>query len=335
MLTLFKPYGSIQMEKQLFGNLVEVVGVTEPEGPARDAEIREKIRTCDILQADVDLTVDKDLVQGAEKLRAVLCTSIGVDYVNLEDLTEAGILAANNPDFCINAVAEYAIGMMFAVVRCIPKAAFGVANDNWAVRRETGGVELAGKTLGLIGFGRIGREVARMAAALGMRVAAYDAYMNTEAAAAMGVKPATLDEIYARSDVISIHAPLTAETKGMINKDTLAKMKDGTYLVNVARGGIIVEEDLAEAVKSGKLAGVALDVLQEEPPMREHPLLGLVEENILITPHTAWNTREAERRADEHFAEQLKAISAGRLPPSLLNKDVLSHPRAAAWFTGR
>lgn len=332
MLTLFKPYGSIEEEKQLYGNLVHVVGVTEPEGPARNAEICEKIRTCDILQADVDITVNSSLIQDAENLRAVLCTSIGVDYVKLPQMTNAGIIVANNPNFCIAAVAEYAIGLMFAVVRQIPKAACGVAEHNWGVRYETSGIELAGKTLGLIGFGRIGREVARMAMGLGMCVIAYDAYTNPEMMTSLGVRPATLEQIYNDADVISIHAPLTEETKGLIDKKALAKMKDGVYLINVARGGIVVEEDLSDAAKQGKLGGAALDVLEKEPPAWDHPLLDLIDRNILITPHMAWNTREAEERADAHFVKQLEAISAGELPPSVLNEEAISHPRVGKWL---
>ena len=137
------------MEKKLYGDLVRVVGVTEPEGPLRDAEIQRKIQDCHILQADVDINVNKDFLKDAKELRAVLCTSIGVDYVNLEEMTEMGIPVANSPDFCIEAVAEYAIGLMFAVTRQIPRAALGVASGNWAVRRLTGGIELQGKTLGI------------------------------------------------------------------------------------------------------------------------------------------------------------------------------------------
>ena len=332
MLTLFKPYGTIELEQKLFGHIVNVIGITEPEGPAREKEIQEKMKVCDILQADVDIPVNRELVKDAERLRAVLCTSIGVDYVNMKEMTEAGVPVANNPDFCIEAVAEYAIGLMFAVTRKIPKAVNGVAADNWAVRRTTGGIELRGKVFGLLGFGRIGRETARMALGLGMKVIAYDAYMNTDAAAAMGVTAVTLEELYRQADVISIHAPLTEETRGLIDRHALEKMKEGVYLINVARGGIVVEEDLLEAVEAGKLGGVALDVLEQEPPGTDHPLLRLIDRNILITPHTAWNTREAEEKADNHFAEQLKAVTAGVSPPSLLNRDVMSHPLLAEWY---
>ena len=332
MLTLFKPYGSTQREEQLYGSMVRVIGVTQPAGPARDAEILEKIRTCDILEADVDIPINKELLKDAKDLKAVLCNSIGTDYVNLQELTELGIPVGNNPDFCIEAVAEYAIGLMFSITRKIPKAANGVADRNWMIRREVGGIELFGKTFGLIGFGRIGREVARMAAGLSMKVIAYDAYMNTEAANAMGVESVTLEQIYERADVISIHAPLLPETKGLIDRRAIAKMKDGVYLINVSRGGIVVEADLAEAVKAQKFGGVALDVLEQEPPQEDHPLLGLIDRNVVITPHSAWNTAEADKKADDHFGTQLKAVIEGKTPPALLNPEVLKHPRNQAWY---
>lgn len=332
MLTLFKPYGDIAAEKKRYGHLVNVVGVSSQEGPAREAEIREKMKTCDILQADVDITVNKELIEGAENLRAIVCTSIGTDYVNIPEMTAAGVPVANNPDFCIEAVAEFAISLMFSIVRRVPKAVNGVAGGNWGVRYQCGGVELKGKTLGLIGFGRIGREVARMATGIGMKVIAFDKYMNVESARSMGVESVTVDEIYANADVISIHCPLTPETAGMIDKTALKAMKDGVYLINVSRGGIVVEEDLPEFVESGKLAGLALDVLGMEPPADDHPLIGLAHKNVIITPHMAWNSHEADEKAFLHTQEQIKAISEGKLPPSILNKEVLSNPRLAGWF---
>lgn len=332
MLTLLKPYGTILAEERRYGHIVNVVGVTEPEGSAREAEIREKMKTCDILQADVDITVNKELIKDAENLRAIVCTSIGTDYVDIPEMTKAGIPVANNPDFCIEAVAEFAISLMFSIVRRIPKAVDGVAQNDWLIRYRSGGVELRGKTLGLIGFGRIGREVARMASAIGMKVIAFDKYINTELADSLGVESVDMEDIYQWADVISIHCPLTEETRGMINKSSLEKMKEGVYLINVSRGGIIVEEDIPEFIKNGKLAGLALDVLATEPPTESHPLIGLTDQNVIITPHMAWNTHEADEKAFQHTLEQIKAISEEKVPASVVNKEVLSNPRLKGWF---
>lgn len=333
MLTLFKPYGTIKLETELYGDMVNVVGVTEPEGPAREAEIREKIRNCDILQADVFIDVDKKLIDDAENLKAVLCTSIGVDYVDIPAMTERGILVANDPNFCVEAVAEFAVGLMFSIARQIPKAVNGVAANNWGIRRETGGSELFGKTLGLIGFGRIGREVARMGRGLGMNVIVYNrSRLKSEVAAELGIKQVTIDEVYENADFISVHVPLVPETRGLIDKKAFEKMKDGVYLINTARGGIIAEGDLLAAIESGKVAGVALDVLGEEPAGADHPLLGMIDRNVIITPHTAWYSYDAETKADNNLGEQIKAVCEGKLPPHLLNKEALSNPKAAEWF---
>ena len=332
MLTLFKPYGDILAEQRRYGHIVNVVGVNEPEGPARVAEIRKKMKNCDILQADVDIAVNKELIEGADNLRAIVCTSIGTDYVDIPEMTKAGIPVANNPHFCIEAVAEFAMSLMFSIVRRVPKAVNGVADNNWLIRYQSGGIELKGKTLGLVGFGRIGREVARMASGIGMKVIAFDQYINTDLAKSMGVTSVEIEELYAQADVISIHCPLTEETKGMIDKTALERMKNGAYLINVSRGGIIVEEDIMAFIKNGKLAGVALDVLGTEPPAKSHPLIGLADQNVIITPHMAWNTHEADEKAFLHTLEQIKAISEGRVPPSVVNREALSNPRLEGWF---
>ena len=323
MIKVFKPYGQIKREQALYSDIVEDIGVEKPEGPERDAEIKQKLKECDVLQADVFIKVNKELLEGADNVRAVLCTSIGVDYVNIPEVTELGIVVANNPDFCIEAVAEYAIGMMMAVIRCIPMGHMGVMANNWNIRKKTGGIEVQGANLGLLGFGRIGREVARMAKGLGMNVLAYDAYMTKEQIESYGVTCMTLDELYSRSDVISVHTPLTPETKGLVGAESISRMKDGVYIVNVSRGGIVSEAALADALKSGKVAGAALDVLETEPLEPGNPLGELKDYDLIITPHTAWFSFNAEDKADEHFKKQLIAISEGKQPPATLNDVVL------------
>lgn len=335
MLTLFKPYGTIEKEQAMFGDIVNVVGVTKPMGEERDREIREKLQVCDILKADVDIHVNKEFIKDAANLRAVLCASIGVDYVNISDMTEAGIIVANNPTFCIEAVAEYVIGLMFSIVRRIPKAVNGVLNENWLVRYECRGPEIRGKTIGLIGFGNIGREVARMSRGLGMKVIAYDAFMNESMAESIGVVPVTLDEIYEQADVISIHVPLLPSTRGMLDKEAFIKMKDGVYVINASRGGIIVEDDLLDACKCGKVAGAALDVLEQEPPEKHHRMVNLVEQNIIITPHVAFNTDESAERIRSLYYEQLQSVSNGQIPPAVVNQEVITHPRVTAWLADR
>lgn len=331
MLTLFKPYGDIKRELESFGDIVKVVGLDNPPGPARDVEFMEKIRTCDILKADVDIKVDKKFIENAKNLKAVLCASIGYDYVVLKDMTDAGIIVANNPSFCIEAVAEYVIGLMFSVVRKIPKAVNGVIDLDWKIRYQCRGTQIFGKTLGLIGFGNIGREVARMAIGLGMEVIAFDKYMDNKVAEEMGVTPAGFEEVLKESDVISVHVPLLSSTKGMIDGNAIDRMKDGVYLINAARGGIVVEKDLLDAVRSGKVAGAALDVLEKEPIEKDNVLLDLVSENIIITPHVAFNTVESAENIRIFYRKQLTSISEGRIPPAVVNPEVLETDRVASW----
>lgn len=331
MLTMFKPYGTIEEEKKLYGEYVNVVGVDSVDPVEREKEVEKKLRTCDILQADVDIHVNKEYLKNAENLRAVLCCSIGTDYIEIDEVTELGIMVCNNPDFCVEAVAELTIGLMFSIIRQIPRAAIGVMNNNWNIRRKTVGNEIIGKTFGLIGFGKIGREVARMAKGLGMKVMAYDPYMNTEVANNLGVYISTFDDVLTQSDVISIHVPLMETTKNLINKDSISKMKDGSYIINVSRGGIINEQDLVEAVLSGKIHGAGLDVLTKEPP-DDDPLLGHIDQNILITPHTAWHSFEANKKFQENFIKQLKMISEGEVPVFLLNREVINSDRVKKWL---
>lgn len=325
MLKLFKPFGEIESTRSLYGDLVEVIGIDSQNEDEHEMEIRKKMESCDILLADVDIKVNKELVENASNLKAVVCTSIGVDYVNIPEMTEKGIIVANNPDFCIEAVAEYAISLMFTITRKTVIASNGVRDNNWLIRRKTGGKEIIGKTMGLIGFGRIGREVARMCKGLGMNVIAYDPFMNTKLADELKVKVCEMDYLLRNSDFISIHIPLTDENRNLINRESFESMKDGVYLINVSRGGIINEKDLIEFVKKGKFGGVGLDVLEHEPPNVDDEITKLVDHNLIVTPHTAWYTYEAEVKADLHTRKQIEAIVNGKVPESVLNKEVLNH----------
>ena len=174
-----------------------------------------------------------------------------------------------------------------------------------------------------------------MALGLGMKVIAFDAFMDEKIAKAMGVVPVSLEKIYEKSDVISIHVPLTQTTKGMIDKDSINKMRKGVYIINASRGGIVNETDLLDACRSGKVAGAALDVLEEEPPGRDYQLVDRVHENIIVTPHVAFNTEEASEAIRELYTEQLVCVSRGRIPPAVVNKKVLTHPRVLSWMTDK
>ena len=315
MKTLLKLYGNVEKETHLLQGIVEVEGVAPGSS---QKEIDKKLESCDILLGDIEIKVDRKLLSKTRKLTAVICRSIGVDFVDVPAATERGILVLNSPDFCVSAVAEYTIGMMFALIRRIPQGFNAVAKGNWDARSRLRGMEIEGRTLGVVGFGRIGRNVASIAQSLGMNILAYDPYPPTKRLPDVTITG--LNDLLHQADIVTIHTPLTNNTRGMIGRQEFNLMKDGAYLINVARGGIAEEEAILSALKSGKLAGAALDVLTEEPPCENHALVSATKNlNLIITPHIAWNTAEASRRNGKVFLEQISALAADKIPPHVIN----------------
>ena len=236
----------------------------------KEDQLCEIIGEYDALIVRSQTKVTKRVIEAAKKLRVVGRAGVGVDNVDVDAATRRGIIVMNTPGGNTISTAEHTFSMMMALARNIPQAHATMKAGKWD-RKSFEGVELYNKTLGIIGMGRIGTEVARRAIAFGMRVLAYDPFLSLSRAKALQVEVVELDEIYTRSDFITVHVPMTDQTRGMINKDTIAKMKDGVRLINCARGGIINEKDLYDAIKGGKVAGAALDVYEQEPP-KESPL---------------------------------------------------------------
>ena len=252
--------------------------------------------------------VTKEVIVRGTRLKVIGRAGVGVDNIDVLAATSRGILVVNAPTASTTSVAELAIGHMLSWSRHLPQADRSVKEGRWE-KSEFEGRELAGKVLGLIGSGRIGAEVAKRARAFGMRVAAYDPYLNPQVAEAMGVLLVNLDQVLAESDYLSIHAVLTDETRGMIGSAEFAKMKRSAVLVNCARGEIVQEAALAQALKEGTIAGAALDVFEREPP-RDSPLLSL--RNVVLTPHLGASTREAQARAGAIIADQVLKVLAGQ-----------------------
>jgi D-3-phosphoglycerate dehydrogenase len=251
--------------------------------------------------------VNKRVIDAAKKLRVIGRAGVGVDNVDVEAATRRGIIVMNTPGGNTISTAEHTFSMMMSLARKIPQAHASVKAGKWD-RKSFEGVELYNKTLGIIGMGRIGGEVARRAIAFGMRVLAYDPFLSLSRAKALQVEVVELDEIYARADFITVHVPMTDQTRGMINKDTMAKMKKGVRLINCARGGIINEQDLYDAIKAGKVAGAALDVYEKEPPA-DSPLREL--DAMVMTPHLGASTQEAQESVGTEIAEQIMEVLAG------------------------
>jgi D-3-phosphoglycerate dehydrogenase len=245
--------------------------------------------------------VDRELMQRARKLKVVGRAGVGVDNVDLDAATEYGILVMNSPGGSTTTTAEHTIAMLFALARNIPQAYKSLQSHKWE-KNKFKGVELAGKTLGVIGLGRIGSEVARKCQAMGMNVIAFDPYINPDAHLSSGLELVELRTLFAEADFVTVHVPLADGTRNLINKDAIAQMKDGVRLLNCARGGIINEEDLYDGLKSGKVAGAAFDVFETEPNTVS-PLLQL--ENFIATPHLGASTVEAQRKVSEDICRQV------------------------------
>jgi D-3-phosphoglycerate dehydrogenase len=246
--------------------------------------------------------VTKEVLERASRLRAVVRAGVGVDNIDVAEATRRGVLVMNCPGANTVAAAEHTIALMLALARNVPQAHASVRAGRWE-RAKFVGAEIAGKTLGVIGLGKIGREVARRAVGLGMVVLGYDPFITAEAATAAKIETAPLDEVIARADFLTVHVPLTGETRGLIGRATIAKMKRGVRILNVARGGIVDEAALAEAAASGRIAGAALDVFEKEPVDPENPLLKL--DSVIVTPHLGASTKEAQEAVGKESARQI------------------------------
>lgn len=266
-------------------------------------------------------TVDAELIAAAPKLKIVVRAGVGVDNIDLDACTARGIVVMNTPDGNTISTAEHAFALMLALVRHIPQADASLRAGQWD-RKKYVGTELHGKTLGIVGFGRVGRALAQRASAFGMTEVAYDPFVPEHVARHLGLSLcSSLDNLLGLSDIISLHAQATDDTRGLINAETIAKMKDGVYIINAARGALINNDDLAAALKSGKVAGAALDVYDVEPPPADHPLVGLP--NVIHTPHLGASTNEAQEQVGVHAAQKVvEALLQGEYH-NVRNKDVL------------
>ncbi len=242
-----------------------------------------------------------EILENAKRLKVAGRAGIGVDNIDVESATKHGIVVMNTPGGNSITTAEHTIAMMFAVARKIPQATASVKEGKWE-KSKFEGIELYNKTIGIIGLGNIGGIVADRCIGLKMKVIGYDPFIKPEKAKEIGVELVSLDEIYKRADIITVHVPLSKDTRGLINKEAISKMKDGVIILNCARGGIVNESDLIEALKSGKVAGAGLDVFEKEPPEKS-PLFEM--DNVVLTPHLGASTREAQVNVAIAIAEQI------------------------------
>ena len=270
-------------------------------------ELMKEIANFEALIVRSRTKVTRQMMDAAPKLKVIGRAGVGVDNIDTKAAKEKGITVVNAASSTTTAVAELTIGLIFALARQIPRADTGLKNGEW-LKKDLMGVELYGKNLGIIGFGRIGSTVGQMAAAFGMRIIACGDFIIPETIRIIGGELMMLEDIIEEADFIAVHTPLTEKTRGMINKETIARMKDGVYLISTARGGIIDETALLEALNSGKVAGAALDVFENEPPTNmeliKHP-------HLIATPHIAGQTSEAQKRASVDIALEVLAALKG------------------------
>jgi D-3-phosphoglycerate dehydrogenase len=259
------------------------------------------------------------VIDAGAKLKFIGRAGAGVDNIDTDAATRRGIVVANAPEGNTLAATEHTMAMMLSLARNIPQATASLKKGEWK-RSKFMGVELNDKVLGIMGFGRIGREVAKRAQALEMKCIAYDPFITKERAASLGVEMVPLDELFRRADVITVHTPLIKETRHVINAETIATMKDGVRLINCARGGIIDEQALADAIASGKVAGAALDVFENEPPT-DSPVLGL--DKVIVTPHLGASTVEAQKNVAISVANQCISVLSGGAAKYVVNAPMI------------
>lgn len=264
--------------------------------------------------------VSREVIDACPRLKYIGLLATGYNVVDVKAAKEAGIIVTNIPTYGTDAVSQYAMALLLELCHHIGEHSDCVKRGDWTKNQDWCFwnhplIELAGKTIGIIGFGRIGQGTARIAQALGMKVLAYDTYQNPQLVSETCTY-ASLDQVFASSDVIALHCPLFPETEGIINKDTIGKMKDGVMIINNSRGPLIVESDLRDALNSGKVAGAAVDVVSAEPISMDNPLLDAV--NCIITPHIAWAPKESRQRLMDLAVENLHAFLSGA-PQNVVN----------------
>ncbi len=280
-------------------------------------------------QADAILTcfahVTPAVVQAGTKLQVIGRYGIGVDNIAVDEATARGIPVTNVPAYCLDEVSEHALAFMFALARNVCRYNTAIYNGNWELKTGMPMYRMNGRTLGILGFGKIGQTLAAKARGLGLKLSAYDPYLPEAIFAQHQTERVSIEDLFARADFISVHMPLTPQTRHMVNQDLLRKMKPTAFLVNTSRGGVIDQDALIQALQEGWLAGAGLDVFEPERLPPEHPLFHTP--NLLATPHVAFYSEESVVELETKAAQNVADILAGRRPAAIVNPQVLDLPR--------
>lgn len=317
--TVVSVYGSpadAQIERELLqavnANLVHVEDLERPEA-------RAQLREADALMVTTH-RVSAELIGTLERCKIISRSGTGLDAIDIPAATARGIWVAYVPDYSIDEVSSHAIGLLLAHARSLPWLLASTRAGGWPTSIQANGPRrrLRGQTLGVVGFGRIGQATAAKGRALGLEIIAYDPYLDDQAISAAGARPVGRDALLRESDYLTLHVPLSDASRNFLNAEALALMKPSAFVINTARGGLVDEEALLNAVRAGQIAGAALDVLSVEPPPADHPLLR--EPNILITPHTGWYSDDAALDVRVRAAEEVVRVLSGGPPRCPVNQ---------------
>lgn len=294
-------------------------GATRFVAGRTDAERLDAVAGARLLIA-AHVKITEELLGAGSQLAGVIRTGIGLDTVDIPAATGHGVCIAHVPDFCYDEVADSTWALLLSVARKLPEAGRRVRSGEWVPNNLLPVHSLRGRTLGLVAFGHIGRKVAERGRAFGMKIIAADPYVDQAAMAKEGAEKVSLEDLLARADVVSLHTPLMPETRGLMNAAAFARMKPGAILINTSRGPVVDEPALIEALRSGRLAGAGLDVLQQEPPAKDNPLFTM--ENVVLSPHSSSTTLEALDDLARKVNMQIIQMLRGEWPTYLANKAV-------------
>jgi len=314
-------YESIEIERRIIGQ----TGAELLDFQCRtEDEVIQVAADCDVLIVQF-APITRRVIEKLEKCRLIVRFAIGVDNIDLSAATDYGVCVANVPDYSIDEVSTHAVCMILAAARRLPESIRSVRSLTWNYAAVKPLHRTKGTRLGLVGLGRIPTEVARKMAGFGMEIVSYDPFVSQQHADSLGVQLVTFDELVLSSDFISIHCPLTEETRGLFNLSLFRKMKRGAFIINTARGPIIRELDLIQALEERLISGAALDVLEKEPMDFNNPLLKM--DNVFITPHMAWYSEESIQTLKTRVAEEAVRVLQGEQPLNLVNKTVVPRGR--------
>lgn len=318
-LVLGHRFTSLDIEHATLAGLAEVLDGNTLQG----GQLADALQAASVVMLGTKARLDAGSVARMSHCRAIIRYGAGVDNVAVDQATAQAIAVIRIPEYCISEVSDHTVALLLAACRRLFPAYEAAKGGMWGSGVMKGTVRLATLTAGIVGFGRIGQEVARKILPLLARVLVYDPFVRDEYVREKGVIPTTFSKLLKESDVITINCPLTSETRHLFNAKTLAKMKPTAWLINTARGEIINEDDLIEALELGQIQGVALDVLSDEPPAADAPLLGMP--NTIVTPHVAWYSEDAVQDLQRLAAEQARRVLTGEPLQWVVNAETLGH----------